>query len=498
MKRCAAVLAGLLAAAQLAQAFDMAIVCDAGSTGTRLYVYSLARKETIVTAIEGPKVKPGLSSFGGNPEGVPAYIAPLVAKAKTLVPLELHATTPFFVMATAGMRLIPHEQQEAIFDQMYRSFRMDEFPFLVQRSNLAVIDGETEGFYGLLAANHLLHRIRPTLHPMHAALVGALDLGGSSTQVAFPIPGRTTQFKALSPEDSYVHSYLGFGAELAREKVMAYAAQRPPGADGKVGCGCFFTGFEIPVKVGDSGSGQTVTVTGTGDSKSCTADIEAAVLSLPEFRKEADAMPSIDGVQFLAMSMYFYAIDCMKVMGASLTPPAAALISPVMEAWPTPSLAEIGSAAEPWCATTWEHLQTLPKHPQTPPEKLPHRCFDVSYMAALLGEKGLGASGGRDITFALSVEGVDVEWTIGAFLDEQARAQIEANGGSGQQGGSWLFWFGLMSCLCLFCLRAVGIASVADCVELLQKIAEGRLFDTAADRAMPIGGHLATYGHTRP
>ena len=58
-------------------------------------------------------------------------------------------------------------------------------PFSVQRPNLRTISGEDEGFYGALSANYLSGVIDAERDLTHddGAILGALDLGGSSTQV---------------------------------------------------------------------------------------------------------------------------------------------------------------------------------------------------------------------------------------------------------------------------------------------------------------------------
>ena len=97
-------------------------------------------------------------------------------------------------------------------------------------------------------------------------------------------------------------------------------------------------------------------------------------------------MPAVADTNFLAMSMYLYAVDCMRALAPSGTSEQETLVAQ----WPKPTLAELAAAAQPWCATKWAAVQAGPSHPQTPSEKLPHRCFDINYVIALL-ETGFGA-----------------------------------------------------------------------------------------------------------
>ena len=87
------------------------------------------------------------------------------------------------------MRLVTEEQARLIYDTVFAflSSNPDVCPFMVQRTNLRTISGSEEGYFGALSANYLSGVIdngRSLLHPDHAgAVLGALDLGGSSTQV---------------------------------------------------------------------------------------------------------------------------------------------------------------------------------------------------------------------------------------------------------------------------------------------------------------------------
>src|SRR5882672_7042780 len=121
------------------------IVVDAGSSGSRLQIYSW-KDARVVRNTLGPeasrtlprvekgtkndedwviKVDPGaypiqylvlshltlwsvagISSFAEHLDGIPAYLAPLLNHAQTHIPPSLHRETPLFLLATAGMRLL--------------------------------------------------------------------------------------------------------------------------------------------------------------------------------------------------------------------------------------------------------------------------------------------------------------------------------------------------------------------------------------------------------
>eukprot|EP00903_Cladosiphon_okamuranus_P009015 g8623.t1 len=175
----------------VAEAFDTVLMVDAGSSGSRLNVYRLDREgESFnLSGTAAGKIEPGLSSFAESPAGAGEHILPLLAKASNLVPSEKHSTTKVFIKSTAGMRLLPTETQEAIYDSIYEALvgNPSLFPFALDRGGVGTIDGEMEAFYAVLSANFLAGRIDARMHPTGhgSGEIGALDMGGASTQIVF-------------------------------------------------------------------------------------------------------------------------------------------------------------------------------------------------------------------------------------------------------------------------------------------------------------------------
>ena len=79
----------------------------------------------------------------------------------------------------------------------------------------------------------------------------------------------------------------------------------------------------------------------------------------------------VEGLNFLAMSMHFYAVDCMRTLL-----PRSSATAALHDRWPQPSIGDISRAAVDWCQLTWSNLSagTLGAHELTAPDKLPHRC----------------------------------------------------------------------------------------------------------------------------
>ena len=176
-----------------------------GVKGTRLYVYrwlknSYARESLKDVELQSlpdirtkkkwtQKTKPGISTFGGHPERIgPDHLRDLFENAKSIVPKHATEETPIFLMATAGMRLLPPQQRVAILKSVCE-YAQSTTKFLITDCDLQfkVISGDTEGLYGWIAANYLLGGFDPQIENTGAdhRTFGFLDMGGASAQIAF-------------------------------------------------------------------------------------------------------------------------------------------------------------------------------------------------------------------------------------------------------------------------------------------------------------------------
>jgi golgi apyrase len=162
----------------------------------------------------------------------------LVEKAVATIPEEKHADTPIFLMATAGMRLLPPLQQRAVLSEVCTYFRQNtQFSLPDCDRHIQVIPGETEGLYGWIAANYLLGGFdNPKGHDHGNGhhTYGFLDMGGASAQIAFA-PNSTEAEKhandlkllrlrtmngASEEYKVFTTTWLGFGVNRARQRYV--------------------------------------------------------------------------------------------------------------------------------------------------------------------------------------------------------------------------------------------------------------------------------------
>lgn len=237
----------------------------------------------------------GISTFGENPTRVgPDHLEKLFKKASKIIPSEAVKDTPIFLLATAGMRLLPEDQRSELLDQICSYTRAHtEFQLPDCDVHIQVIPGEVEGLYGWVAANYLLGGFdspKDHAHGKDHHTYGFLDMGGASAQIAFApnateadrhandlkrlrmrtIDGTAAEYKVFTT------TWLGFGVNEARKRYIE-ALQNASGAvDTKIlQDPCLPAGLSTTTK-GDvflPGSkevnGQTPTLNGTGNFDTC-------------------------------------------------------------------------------------------------------------------------------------------------------------------------------------------------------------------------------------
>ncbi|KAH9281468.1 Ectonucleoside triphosphate diphosphohydrolase 4 [Echinococcus granulosus] len=227
-----------LSDATLSSQSRYAIVIDAGSSGSRLFVYCIPfrnRGDGVLPPVtlcldgqENPltkKVTPGLSSLVSNPSSAQSYIANLLSFAAQNIPKNHHVITPVYILATAGMRLLTNSQQDAIWSTVRKTVK-SEFDFKFDDSWAQTVSGYSEALFGWITVNYLLGNFVDS--PLQT--VGMLDMGGASMQIAYEVPS-----EMHPPEDFilpftigskhtynvYVMTFLGYGTHTTKSRYKS-------------------------------------------------------------------------------------------------------------------------------------------------------------------------------------------------------------------------------------------------------------------------------------
>lgn len=175
-------------------------------------------------------------------------------------------------------------------------------------------------------------------------MLGALDMGGSSTQLIFY--NGTYDLKKVNADDFWSHSWLNYGAGRIQERVLDYIFtmyMAEKGSDAAAAAGflpddltnatrqcpgplrvpnpCGFKDHRLPYLA-------RVLFIGTGEGEKCMEIIERVIwptLAEEDLKAactrgrpcpiESIEHPSVRGHHFYAMSVYYYALDCMRQMG---------------------------------------------------------------------------------------------------------------------------------------------------------------------------------------
>uniref|UniRef100_A0A7I4YRW4 Nucleoside-diphosphatase uda-1 n=1 Tax=Haemonchus contortus TaxID=6289 RepID=A0A7I4YRW4_HAECO len=241
-----------------------AIVFDAGSTGTRLHLYRFLHntdRNGIPFKVEEEifrEVKPGLSSFSGNPTAAAASIRSLLDTAQKHVPIFMWDKTPITLKATAGLRLLPGDLADDILDAVENVIANSGF-FVVPDA-VGIMSGSDEGMYSWFTLNILLNKLYSddAVHPYHpepSRSVAAFDLGGGSTQLTFwPEDRHMFDFYPEYERDIdffgyrmrlFTHSFLGNGLVAARLNVLVEDSGSDPSVVSQLDSPCMPASFEI-------------------------------------------------------------------------------------------------------------------------------------------------------------------------------------------------------------------------------------------------------------
>lgn len=239
------------------------------------------------------KVHPGISTFGEKPELVgPDHLKELVEFALEIVPKDEVESTPIFLLATAGMRLLPDHQRASVLENVC-SYFLGNTKFQLPDCGLhvQVIPGETEGLYGWVAANYLLGGFDAPEEHEHGKghnTYGFLDMGGASAQIAFApnaieaekhandlkllrlrrVSGEALEYRV------FVTTWLGFGANEARRRYVESLLEAYPSGHElpdpclPVGLLVDRTGHEIAPESSEM-QGKEVHLVGTGMFAEC-------------------------------------------------------------------------------------------------------------------------------------------------------------------------------------------------------------------------------------
>jgi len=403
-------------------------VCDAGSTGTRLYVFLLDAEGGKAKSVFVKKRKPGLSSYRANPDDAVPPLLELLKEGAATIPEERRAKVPLLIYGTAGMRLLPAGEQSLIWSTLHAQLAgAKDFPFDQGAFQARTVSGDEEGLWAVLATNFLMGRMgHDLLSHGQGKPLGLMDLGGSSTQIGIPSPVAAEKGINFS-SGVLVKSYLGFGMTHIKHKVRSKF-----GSD----LSCYMPGSQTkeegPLqgdRFGDAPNcRKLIADLLQQESTSCLAESQSACLG--DLKGNQESSRAIEGdVDFYGVSGLTYVMDFVRWWLQN-----SEQKHPFLDTYPKPTLNELQSAVDLMCSGQYQRIkdwtdQKSMRHQFTDYDNLPFRCFQANYILVLLGEVYGFAKDSRKVTFALEVDGEDLEWPLGALLHGRSQpGQAEATG----------------------------------------------------------------------
>lgn len=193
--------------AQASNSVQYTAVIDAGSSGSRIFLYETRKTPTFIeirgVTLPNSRVTPGLSSYQ-QPTGSFAVSSAGDSLAPLLRTLRDHLAAnnisreqvPVYVLATAGMRQIDRQQPEvsrAIYQNVQDTITrlghplgskgVSTIPGSPMLGPIGTLSGQNEALFGWLDVNYLMGNF-----DKNGQTVGIVEMGGASAQVAYAVP----------------------------------------------------------------------------------------------------------------------------------------------------------------------------------------------------------------------------------------------------------------------------------------------------------------------
>lgn len=398
---------------------EYGVVFDAGSTHTSAFVYQWPGNERLrgtavpVYEIYHATQDPGISSFDNDTKAAGASLEILIKNATRNVPQDKKSTTPVYLGATAGMRIV-REVNSTISDEIMSSIRnvLAKSGFQFTANNTRIITGEEEGSCGWITVNYLKKVLQEKDKEDIKKSSGALDLGGASTQITF-VPRNaslaTRHFRLYGKDyPVYTKTYLCYGlTEIYRRFLAQLAKNANYSATISNPCARKGSSFNQSASIiwlapcscqpSPKPTRAQFTFVGSSNDSECTENI----MKLFDFRSTCpdaddlfsnDTQPPVTG-SFVAFSAYYHIANNLNLST-------------------TPTMEEFRNAYLTYCSKKGAEV----KQSHTFVRRIP-TCFAGHYMYALLTH-GFGFHNSTwKISFEKTVDKKSLGWALGYMIN---------------------------------------------------------------------------------
>ncbi|MBN3287482.1 ENTP8 diphosphohydrolase, partial [Polyodon spathula] len=328
-------------------------------------------------------------------------------------------------------------ETERVLAEVRNTIRSYPFDFRGAR----IISGAEEGAYGWITINYLLSSFikfsyeGKWKHPKNGKILGALDLGGASTQITFTPKEQIkdnqseASFRLYGYEHTvYTHSFLCYGKEQFMNKILAKLVKEN-NISSPVPHPCFPTGYQLNTTLGEIFSSpcpskpdpysptSAVTFMGSGTPAQCEALVKTA------------------------FSGFFYTFDFLKLA-------------------PQSSLDVTRKTVAEFCRRDWNSLKA--EFPSEKDSRLREYCGAGYYITTLLVDAyKFDNQSWNNIVFQKKADDTDIGWTLGYMLNLTNLIPSEAP--PEVKGQDYDVWVGLVFVIVL----AIAVSLLAIAVQCL-------------------------------
>ncbi|XP_028391005.1 ectonucleoside triphosphate diphosphohydrolase 4-like [Dendronephthya gigantea] len=421
--------------------YHYGIVLDCGSSGTRVFIYywpdhngnpeHLLNIQQMIDRDGRPvrmKVRPGISTYEDKPQNASSYIYPLLRHAANHIPKSKHSETPLYILATAGMRLLPKKKQNAIINNLVTDIPL-HFDFLFSSTQIEVITGKQEGIYAWITINYVLGRFNHSNDRHHGntsstrkRTVGSLDMGGASTQITFEVPQSeklpahlTTQVNLGCDSHMTTHNYklyvatfLGYGATTARIRYLDTILRKGNNTVHSHSRIYHDPCLPADIRIRGNHEGIRYHLKGTGNFETCRERL-LPLLNKSEpcrsppcsFNGVHQPQISFNTTEFYGFSEYWYSVnDVLRLKGVY-------------------NSQKFDIASKDFCKTTWPVLYKRFKsrlYPFADEHRFMYQCFKSAWMTSVTHDGFKFPRAYRKLHPTFMIEGKEIQWTLGAIL----------------------------------------------------------------------------------
>lgn len=346
-----------------------AIMVDAGSTGSRLHVFQYNEEIESKPFIQDilsvkDKDQPGLSDFVDKPEAAgPSLKKGLEEAVKKLKEKNINpSTVKINILATAGMRMLPEDQQEKIYVSV-TGYLKKNYPFII--GYIGTISGKNEALYGWIDVNYLQNHFDGNM-----PTIGSIDMGGASTQLAFETkdmskPNDIAVFKlGKKTYTIFAKSFLGLGLEQARAQITP----------SPLATTCYPTGYK------PSGAFDSIACSSLFNEMIKKYDVAGSILSIDSHSK------------IVAYSGAYHTYN-------------------FLEATDVPTQATLEKRIQKVCTLSWEEMKK--RYPQEPEKYVSAYCANAVYLDNLFYNTYHVDKG---FFVASKINNKEIDWSLGAML----------------------------------------------------------------------------------